>query len=240
MRGDAFLTPDTVKGYDPETVDSYELGVKGLFLDKRLQLNTAVFYSKYEDQQITSQVPAGASIASFVDNAGKSTIWGVEFEGLASLTENLTANASLGYINAEFDEFITFDIFSRQYVNVAGQRVFQNTPEWTGNLSLTYADDLGEGMGTVAVTGSAAYRGEFSMFETPNPFLDQGAYTLLDLSVVWTSDNDMFRIGLHGKNLTDRRYRVGGYAFTGALLGESTTGFYGPPRTYTASFEVRF
>ena len=29
MRGDAVLTPDTVNGYDPEYVDSYELGLKG-------------------------------------------------------------------------------------------------------------------------------------------------------------------------------------------------------------------
>jgi iron complex outermembrane receptor protein len=43
-----------------------------------------------------------------------------------------------------------------------------------------------------------------------------------------------------GRNLTDERYRIGGYNFAGATFGNSIIGFYGPPRTFTASFEVRF
>ena len=54
------------------------------------------------------------------------------------------------------------------------------------------------------------------------------------------SENDRFRLGLHGQNLSDEEYRVGGYNFPGALFGNSVIGFYGPPMTVTGSVEVRF
>ena len=40
MRGDAILYPATVNGYEPETVDSYEVGLKGSFFDRRLTFAT--------------------------------------------------------------------------------------------------------------------------------------------------------------------------------------------------------
>ena len=57
MRGDVVLTPDTVNGYDAETVTTYELGLKGSAFDGRASFNAAVFYSDYSDQQITRQEP---------------------------------------------------------------------------------------------------------------------------------------------------------------------------------------
>jgi len=54
MRGDAVLYPNTVNGYEPETVETIELGLKGRLFDN-FTLATAVFDSSYEDQQITTQ-----------------------------------------------------------------------------------------------------------------------------------------------------------------------------------------
>jgi iron complex outermembrane receptor protein len=78
------------------------------------------------------------------------------------------------------------------------------------------------------------------MFEFATPLIDQEAYALYNLSATWTSDNDRFRLGVHGQNLSDEEYRVGGYNFPGALFGNSVIGFYGPPRTITGVIEVRF
>ncbi|KAK0331819.1 hypothetical protein LTR94_027403, partial [Friedmanniomyces endolithicus] len=55
MRGDASLYPETVNGYQPELVDTYEIGLKGSLLDRRINFATALFKSEYTDQQITSQ-----------------------------------------------------------------------------------------------------------------------------------------------------------------------------------------
>jgi iron complex outermembrane receptor protein len=243
MRADAILTPNSVNGYEPETVDSFEGGLKGYFFDRRLSLNTAVFYSKYKDQQITQQTPVGASIASQVLNVGKSHIYGAEFEGQATFTSSLFANFSLGYTKAEFDEYRALDLTAKPPVvrDFADSRVFQNTPKWNGSASLTYRQDLGDN-GSIAFIPSASYRSSFHMFEIPS-IIDQDSYWLLDASIVWTSADDRYQVGLHGKNLGKEEYRIGGYNFSqaaGVLFGNSVTAYYGPPRTVTLSVQAKF
>ena len=65
-------------------------------------------------------------------------------------------------------------------------------------------------------------------------------YTLVDAALVWTSGNQRFQVSAVARNITDSRYRIGGYNFPGALFGNSIIAFYGPPRTFTLSAEVRF
>ncbi|HYC04884.1 MAG TPA: TonB-dependent receptor [Azospirillaceae bacterium] len=238
MRGDAVATPNTVNGYEPEKVDSYELGLKGR-LGNRVTFNTAGFYSDYSGQQVTTQVPAGTTIASFVDNVGDSKIYGFEFEGAVAITDALTASTAIGYTHADFKKFIQFDLVSRQFIDVSDSRVFQNTPKWNGNVTLTYTHGLADGAGALTFTGSSSYRSSYNLFETPSA-IDQDSYYLFDASVVWTSESGDFNVGLHARNLTDEQYRVGGYLFPGALLGNSIIGYYGPPRTFTASVGVKF
>ncbi|MBM3927731.1 MAG: TonB-dependent receptor, partial [Sphingomonadales bacterium] len=239
MRGDAIFTPTTVNGYLPETIDSYEAGMKGAFLDRRLFVNAAGYYSRYKNQQVTVQVPSLAGgVASFVDNAGKADIYGFELETRMVPSRYFSAQVAVGYTNAKYKEFRTFIGGGTTPVDVANQRVFQNTPRWTANAGFTWSADLAGG--TLAFTPSVALRSDVSMFEIPTPALDQDGYALVDASLNWTSEGGRYRVGVTGRNLNDARYRVGGYNFPGALFGNSIIGFYGPPRTVTGTVEVRF
>jgi iron complex outermembrane receptor protein len=238
MRGDAIFTPGTVDGYDPETVDSYEIGFKGEGIGGILNFSSALFWSEYSDQQVTTQVPAATGIASFVDNVGQSTIYGAEFEGTAFLTDSLTANFSLGWLQAEFDEFIRYNITTLAFEDISDQVVFQNSPEWTGYLGLTWTTPLVGG--ELAVTPSLSYRAEYSQFEFANALLDEDGYTLVDLGAVWNSPNGRWQAALYGRNLTNEEYKIGGYNFPGALFDDSVLAFYGPPRTFSASVSFRY
>ncbi|MGT2514177.1 TonB-dependent receptor [Sphingomonas panni] len=239
MRGDAVFTPTTVNGYEPEKITSYEVGMKGAFLDRTLFLNMAGYYSRYTDQQVTIQVPnIAGGIASFVDNAGKADIYGLEIEGRMVPSRNFSAQVSFGYTNADYKEFLTFINGGTTPVDVANQRVFQNTPEFTAAASFTASTDFAGG--SLSVTPEVTLRSDYSLFEIPTPALDQDGYALVNASVNWLSDNGRYRLGMALRNLTDERYRVGGYNFPGALFGNSIIGYYGPPRTATATFEVKF
>jgi iron complex outermembrane receptor protein len=252
MRGDKSLTPQTDQGYNPETVNAYEVGLKGYAFERRLSFATAAFLSKYKDQQVTTQVAVPSGIASSVDNAGRSTLYGVEFEATARLSTNLSANVALGYIHAQYDEFNRFVPGGApnplnpsqtipaggQMVNVADLYGFQNTPEWTGNASLTWRGPVAGG--ELTVTPMVSYRDDYQQFELPLPLLDQKAYTLVDLTASWAPESGAYKISVAGKNLTDERYRTGGYNFGTATYNNSVIGFYGPPRTYSASLEVKF
>ncbi len=253
MRGDAIFTPNTVNGYQPEFVDTYEIGFHSSFFQGRWNLSGAVFQSDYQDMQITRQEPTTlGGIASFVDNAASAQIQGAELEGRVFLTDHLSANFAVGYIDGEFEEYRSTAVNPAPPpttipIDLSGLAAFQNTPDLTASFSLTYATPLAGG--TLAITPSASHRGDSQMFEFANPILDQQAYTLYNASITWTSDNDRWRLGLHGQNLGEEEYRVGGYSFPDApgpvpaqtnTFGNSIIGFYGPPRTVTASVEVRF
>ncbi len=240
MRGDASLYPETINGYQPELVDTYEIGLKGSLLDRRINFATALFKSDYTDQQITSQffIPP-ASVVSFVDNAGFSEIWGWELEASARVTDSFIPRLTLGYLDAKFNEFVTFNPLTGRRENMADQREFQNTPDWTANIALPYSVDLG-GRGSLIFTPMASYRGATQMFETAIPLLDQGAYWLYDATLMWTAPDARYRVSLAGRNLSDERYRAGGYNFPGAITGDSVIGFYGAPRTVTLSVTANF
>jgi iron complex outermembrane receptor protein len=193
-----------------------------------------VFLADYEGQQITRQVPnTSGTIASFVDNAGSSTIQGVELEGAIRFTDSLTATYGVGYIDAEFDEYLTSTIATNPApppativvpVDLSDSAVFQNTPEWNGNLALTYAHGFDSGS-ALSGTVRASYRSD---------------YTLIDADLVWNLQDGHTRIELHGRNLTDEEYKIGGYLFPGAVYGNIVSNFYGPPRTFTLTLAYSF
>ena len=252
MRGDAVVTPQTVNGYKPEVVDAYEVGLKGYALDRRLSFASDLFLSKYKDQQVTTQVVVPSGIASSVDNAGSSTLYGAEFEAQAKFSQNLSGTVALGYIHAKYDTFSRFVPAGApnpvnpsqvipaggQIINVADLYGFQNTPEWTGNVSLTWRGDVAGG--ELVVTPMVSYRDKYQQFEQPLPLLDQKAFTLVDLTASWAPASGRYKVSVAGKNLTDERYRTGGYNFGVPTYNNSVIGFYGPPRTYSASLEVKF
>ena len=238
-RGNAVLVPTTVNGYEPEKVAAYEAGIKSQFLNRALTLNLAAFYSDYTDQQVTQQYLVGTTVASDVLNVGASTIKGLELEGRAVFTPALSATFALGYTDAKFDTFVSYDPATGTVRELADERNFQNTPKWNGNLALNYVHSLGNA-GSIAFTPSVSFRSKYNLFEIDNPVLDENGYKLFDASVVWTSANDRFQLGAHARNIGNARYRVGGYVFPGALTGNSLIGFYGPPRTFTVSAQVKF
>jgi iron complex outermembrane receptor protein len=182
--------------------------------------------------------------AGVTTNAGKAKIKGAEFEAVGQLTDAFSANLAIGYVNADYTKWLvgaTDPVTGEPtFTDISGQRVFQNTPKWSGFLSLRYEWPLSLfGMsGRLAAIGSAAYKSKTYQFEIPNPLTDQPSYWLYDASLVWTSDNDRYELGLYGRNLADKEYIVASYDFP--TVDNSVIGFYGNPRTVTASFTIRY
>ncbi|NNC52585.1 MAG: TonB-dependent receptor [Erythrobacter sp.] len=215
--------------FAPEEVDSYELGYKG---DLGLvSIAAAAFYADYTDVQIPGSVACTvAGLPTFcgvVSNAGKATFKGLELEARTNFSGGFNLSGSLGYIDAEYDEYIT-NIGSTP-TDVADFRVVQNTPEFTGSITASYETMLGEGDLYLGATFS--YRSKTSQFEIPNPFIDQDGYGLLDASAVYTAPSGNWSLGIYGKNLLDKEYKTSGYSFvlTDPVTGEIVNGANGFP-----------
>ena len=219
----------------------------------------AAFYADYTDVQIPGSVACTvAGLPSFcgvVSNAGAATFKGLELEASARLGGGFNLSGSLGYIDAQYDEYITN--IANTPTDVSEFREVQNTPKFTGSATASYSMPVGTGDLYLGTTVS--YRSKTYQFEIPNPYIDQDGYALVDESVVYTAPGDRFSIGVYGKNLFDKEYKTSGYTFvaadprTGAIplgangfpiptLGpEGTlTAFYGNPRQVFATATFKY
>lgn len=193
-------------------------------------------------------------------NAGRARFQGAEFEGNAivardfgSQGDSLNFSWALGYLDADYLEFI-----DARGIDVANRRRIQNTPRWTASGTLNYGTPVAGGMLNAITTLS--YRSASQQFELRTPMLDQPGFVLWDANLVWRSSDDRWSIGLHGRNLTNKRYIVSGYNFlsqnpdTGDFNRNPVTGnfiptlgnegvltaFYGNPRQVFLTVGLNF
>ncbi len=243
-RGANFVFADVVDGVAPESLDSFEVGLKSSYWDGRAITNIALFYSEYTDMQ----VPGSAGLDTDGDgisdtfvgtlyNAGESEISGIEIEGNFLLTENLSVQVAASFLDTTINEWVV------DGVDVSDEVVIQNTPEEMAYVALNYSFGLFSGDTNLNLNWS--YKGDIAQFESPVPEIDQEAYDTINASLVWTSASGDWLLGVNGKNLTDEEIKTSGYCFgttcpTTLGLENNTTVFYAPPRTISASVEYRF
>jgi iron complex outermembrane receptor protein len=268
LNGNGVREPNEIFDYflfDPERVTSYEIGYKANLFDRRLRLAVAGFYADYQDVQVPGSVGAViGGVPTFVGvttNAGAATFKGVEVELAATLLRadngsRLNFSGTLGYLDAQYDEFIT-NVPGTGPVDVADFRRIQNTPKWTLSGTLDFTTPVMGG--DLSMSTTLSYRSKTFQFETPSPYLDQPGYALWDAHLVWTSPNNRYTIGLHAKNILDEQYITSGYQFlvvnpvTGVptltasgnpipSLGREgiATAFYGNPRQVFLTLGINF
>lgn len=253
--------------FDPEQVDTWEVGVKSQFANGRVSTSFALFYSDYTDIQVPGSIGVDTdgdgvsdTFTGVTTNAGEATVKGLEFEMSALLARHLwsrgdalTTSLNVGYIDAAYKEFITAvsdpATGAQSLENVADERVFQNTPDTTAHWNIRYDRPLSlfGADGELSLIGAWSFRAETHQFEIPSPFLDQPAYRLYDLHLLWKRYDGRYEIGLHGRNLGDEEYKTAGYVFATPDGSASTLGlegvlnaFYGPPRTITLTGTINF
>ena len=237
MRGNILIDPNAGEPFDPETVDTLELGLKGSWFDNRLTGYFAVFDQQYKDKQVTVGATVGVTPVQRVLNAADADARGFEMELNAKLTDQLTLNLVYGYLDAEYNEFIYAITSDGEQTDISDTAPFINAPEQQYTVGLSYELELG--IGQLLLMADYSYRDDTYIFETPTA-VDQEAYSLYNASAVLYVDNSNWRIALHGRNLGDEEYRTGGYNFPGAVFDNSITGFYGDPKTWTLSAMYSF
>jgi iron complex outermembrane receptor protein len=220
--------------FRPESVESYEVGYKGNFMDGALYVAVAGFYADYTDVQIPGSVACTVNVGTppvptpsfcgVVSNAGKARFKGLEFESNARLAQDfltggdrLSLATAVGFIDAEYREYITN--IGGVPTDVAAFREVQNTPKWTASGTLGYTTPVGNG--SLYAGSTVSWRSKTYQFEVPNPYIDQKGFALWDASIVYTAPDDRWTLGLHGKNLLDKEYKTSGYTFVAA---NATTG----------------
>jgi iron complex outermembrane recepter protein len=218
--------------FNPEKVTAFEYGFKSDFLDKRIRLNAAVFYNKYNDLQIPVNACPGAPCAARL-NAGNAIVKGFELELTAKPADGLLIDGALSYITQKLkantlNPAATFTgVVIRPGVvgtNPAGVVPTDppGTPQWKANLGIQYKADLGNS-GSITprldlsyqdkqYTGPAVIAGVRNLVFLPS-------FTTLNGRLTWKNAADDLSISLEVTNITDKYYFLSRFNLLGAGAG---------------------
>jgi iron complex outermembrane recepter protein len=248
------LSATSLKPFDEEEVITYEAGAKTELFDDRIILNGAIFLSDYDNLQIDQFVAGSGGAASVTVNAGKAHIWGFEIEGIAQITDNISAYANYGWLDMEYDEFKIVDPVTSGVFNIAEEAKFGYRPDQTLAAGLVFeSDPLGSAGLVLGSRVDAIYADDIwwhvidNVPQTGNPItpfndaIKEGGYTLfnasISLSEIPITDRSRLKFTLWGRNLLDEEYRRSGIDF--GALGFAGV-MYGEPRTYGATMTFSY
>jgi iron complex outermembrane receptor protein len=236
FNGGGYTSSSGITYIKPETVNAYEIGGKGRFLDRALTASAAIFYYDYANQQLQDTRPGPVS---FLVNAPKSQVYGAEAEATYRVVPALTLRGSFGYLHAIYKELTLQD------TDLQGNHL-PFAPTWTGQFGFDWnVVNIAGGELTLSPTANVVSRQYFSPFNSidaagtgqDNSELQQGGYSKVNASLNWTRDKILLRAWVD--NLFDREVYSYGLDLRGAgfpynFLVPST------PRTFGVSGRYSF
>jgi iron complex outermembrane recepter protein len=235
FNANAFNYDAEVTFADPEEITSYEIGAKTEFLDRRLQVNAAVFHYDYKNQQFLDTYTANGVLLYRELNAPKSRVQGAELELRAKLSEALEVRANFGYTDSEYREFLSHGS------SVAGN-VLPLAPKVTSSVGFDWRVGTLLG-GDFRLNGDAFYYGKQYFDPTNLERIAQSSYTVVNAraSLAFGTDRQ-YSVSLWGKNLFETKYITYALAVRDPEQGGLGLDYTVPaePRTFGISGSVRF
>ena len=236
INGRPFNTTTDIFPYGPETVKSYEVGLKTELLDHHLRLNGDVFQEDYTNIQVTqlgSQCGCShTNTVFFTANGGNARIRGFELEAEAHPIGGLVINGSIGY-----NKFQYTSILPGVSLSLSSPQLF--TPDWTINAGAQYGIDLGH-LGTLTPRIDVTWQStvHFTATELDDPLQNQPSYGLVNARLTWRPTDGKWTLSGAVTNLGDKLYYT--QKFNGLTGFGTATGQVGMPREFTVSVRRSF
>jgi outer membrane receptor protein involved in Fe transport len=232
----------SANAFGPETVNAYEVGLKGTFLDHTLSVNADVFLMNYNGLQETAYTQ---TLSSLVLNAAGARSDGVEIDANWRATPNISFNADLGYLNAVYKNFknapcasLTADLGtcgtpSTGPQNMDGKRRGY-APEWSGGVGAMFLLPAGEYEFRAAP--SVAFSSWFFENSAADPLLEQSGFVKYNLRLSFGPSTHKWEVAVVGKNLSNRE--TFGQLLQIPLANGSVWGSVDPGRSVALQFSA--
>lgn len=203
-------TPADV-AYEPEFASMFEVGLKGLILDNRLEYSIAAFRTTFTAlQQSVFQ-----NLSFLVSNVGKARSQGVELDLTAHPADGLQIGFSGSYLDAKFIDFPGAACGSGQnagiepgctgsFQDLSGTPT-QYTSKWTGSLRANYKRPVGSGNKQIGFGVSVFARSKYNPGAYNDPRMEQNGYAHIDAHIDFGSVDGRWNLSLFGRNLTDKQ-----------------------------------
>ena len=220
---------------NPEYVKVYEGGFKSTWLDSRLRVNGALFFTDYTDLQINVSAGTGTgAIGDVTKNAAAAEILGFELEVTAVPVPEALIQVGIGYLDAEYTEIESLNGVPLPGIVIDTDSELVNAPKWNIVAAASYEYNIGD-WGTLTPRVDLSHTSRTENEAANDPRLSQGSNTLVNLSMTWRDVNDVWSVTAAGKNVTDETYLVTGVSGSGIVEG-----VYGLPATWSLSIRRNF
>jgi iron complex outermembrane recepter protein len=190
--------------FNPETLSTYELGLKSTWFENHLRVNLDGYFSQYRDIQETLGdcdgiegivAPYGTPCA-LPYNAGDAHQKGVELESQLRLG-GFQADASVSYIDFNY-------VSLNPATGISLNMITPYLMKWQGNAGVQYTYSLPAGSVTARLDASS--RTDVYTYPVNGPYNRIGGYTTYNAHVTWEPPKGNWQVILGAVNLTDKRY----------------------------------
>ncbi len=247
---------------EPETVNHYELGLKTQFLDRRVTLNLAGFWTEISDYQATVTNGQLGVLRGYLANAGKVRTRGVEFDSAFRPNSRLSLYANGAFTDAKYVKFVdapcppelsggttaaagqaaspagTPGGISPQNCDISGQRL-PGISKWAFSYGAQYSlpASVGDLEGSFYLGYDGSYRSSFSSNPSASAYTNIDGYALSNFRLGFKADDGLNVFGWL-RNAFDKKY------FELLALQSGSTGLVvgqpGDPRTYGITVSKSF
>lgn len=231
----------------PETVLSYEAGMKVALFDNRARVNASVFRYTIDDQQLTA-VGGTANFNSLL-NAEQTHGHGFELDAEALLSEHLLVTFGTGWNKTEIDDpaLAVSTCFNALACRVLDPTIVRSgatlalidgnplpqAPEWTTNFTARYGIPLANDSELYFYT-DWAYRSEVNFFLYESAVFRGAPLLTGGVRVGYSWGLGQYEVAAFGRNILNEIEAVGGIDFN------NRTGFINEPRTWGLEFKAGF
>ncbi|KAA8735709.1 TonB-dependent receptor [Acinetobacter qingfengensis] len=189
---------------DPETANSYELGLKSQWLDNRLRLNLAAFYTKYDNYQANFRTldPNGFPITRLV-NAGDVSTKGIELDATYKQNPNLIYSLNLANIRARIDQF-NCPAGDTSCPDVNGKRL-PFSPDWKVNAQVDKYFPIANNR-QIELSTQYSWQSDVQFSLDQNANTIQPSYGIWNASIALNDTAKDWRVALLVRNILDKSY----------------------------------
>ena len=224
--------------FDPETVDSYAVGLKASLASGAAYLNVELFRSDFDDLQVST---FDGTAAFLVGNAAKARSQGVDVDFRWQATESLALGGALSLLDAEYESYAEGPcVFGAGAVcDLTGENL-QFAPEYSGNVYGEYFWSVFQNW-ELGLQASVNFSDAYDIPGDLDPVVAQDSFYKLNARVSLNSADGRYGFALIGKNLTDEKTTSWGNDVPlGAFIGNNYFQFIDPPRTIGLQASVNF
>ncbi len=198
-----FLSSNAVKkpSFDTETVDSYEVGMKGKLHGGRLRYDLAAYTSRFKNFQVFQFVDLGGGATSIeLGNAADVESRGLDANLTVRATRQLDIGVNFGLVKSYFKSFNT----CTPTVDCTGNRL-PYAPNFTSALTVNHGIFLPSLGGKLNFYGEYSYRGKSFMDPVNDPVTQNiPSRELVNVRLGYIPDNSHWDFSLWARNLFDK------------------------------------